>query len=236
MEVLGSSDNRAVVSGGGSGIGRAIACRLLAEGVPTAVADLRFPDDLPQGLLQVTCDVGNGPAVDALFARVHDTIGAPTILVCCAGQGIHETLTEGDPEKWRRVIDTNLLGALRLVRAFVPGMLAGGRGDVVLLSSVSARRAYPYGGVYAATKAALEVVAETLRLEVLPTVRVTTVAPGVTDTPFFEHSISGSHTVEGIGVGSISPEDVARAVLFALTQPEGVSLNEITLRPTAQPL
>lgn len=144
-------------------------------------------------------------------------------------------LTEGDPEKWRQVIDTNLLGVLRLVRAFVPGMLEQGRGDVVFLSSVSARQTYPYGGVYAATKAALEVVAATLRQEVLPTVRVTVIAPGVTDTPFFSHTISGFHTVQDIGFGALSADDVARAVLYALRQPPRVSVNELTLRPTAQP-
>ena len=226
---------KALISGGASGIGQAVTAQLAAALVSTAVADMQPAPELPDAVQFFSCDVSSGPAVDALFAQVHATLGAPDILVCCAGRGIHEKLTEGDPEKWRLVIDTNLLGVLRLVRAFVPGMLAAGHGDVVLLSSVAARQAYPYGGVYAATKAALEVVAATLRQEVLPTVRVTTIAPGVTDTPFFSNTISGFHTVSDIGFGAISADDVARAVLYALGQPPEVSVNEITIRPTAQP-
>ncbi|GAA4439892.1 hypothetical protein GCM10023188_36500 [Pontibacter saemangeumensis] len=181
------------------------------------------------------CNVASAADIDALFSGVQEKVGTPDILICSAGRGIHEKLTEGDPEKWREIIDTNLLGALRMIRAFVPGMLAAGAGDVVLISSVSAGQAYPYGGIYAATKSALEVVAETLRQEVLPIVRVTVVAPGVTDTPFFKNTISGFHTAEDIGYGAIAADDVAEAVLYALSKPPGVSVNHITLRPTAQP-
>jgi len=226
---------KAVVSGGGSGIGRALVDRLSAAGAVTAVADLHFPAELPAHAYPFTCNVASAPDIDALFAGVQAKLGTPDVLICSAGRGIHEKLTEGDPEKWRQIIETNLLGALRMIRAFVPGMLAAGTGDVVLMSSVSAGQAYPYGGVYAATKSALEVVAETLRQEVLPTLRVTVVAPGVTDTAFFRNTISGFHTAEDIGYGAISADAVADAVLYALNNPPGVSVNHITIRPTAQP-
>ncbi|WP_345161005.1 SDR family oxidoreductase [Pontibacter saemangeumensis] len=226
---------KAVVSGGGSGIGRAIVGRLSAAGAHIAVADLHLPPGLPASTHPFMCNVASAADIDALFSGVQEKVGTPDILICSAGRGIHEKLTEGDPEKWREIIDTNLLGALRMIRAFVPGMLAAGAGDVVLISSVSAGQAYPYGGIYAATKSALEVVAETLRQEVLPIVRVTVVAPGVTDTPFFKNTISGFHTAEDIGYGAIAADDVAEAVLYALSKPPGVSVNHITLRPTAQP-
>ncbi|MFT2008167.1 SDR family oxidoreductase [Pontibacter sp. 13R65] len=225
---------KAVVSGGGSGIGYAIASKLSEIGVQTAIADIQ-PVSVQPALFAYQCDVSSGPAVDELFAQVQQQLGQPDILVCCAGRGIHEKLVEGDPEKWRQIIDVNIMGALRLVRAFVPGMLASGGGHVVFLSSVAAQQAFPYGGVYAATKAALEVVAETLRQEVLPTIRVTVVAPGVTDTAFFENTVSGFHTAADIGYGALSPDNVADAVLFALQQPEGVSVNRITIRPNSQP-
>ncbi|WP_347158490.1 SDR family oxidoreductase [Pontibacter chitinilyticus] len=228
-------ERKALVSGGASGIGQAIATRLAQAEVATAVADLQVPDSLPASVCSFRCNVSAAPDVDALFAGVHQKLGTPDILVCSAGQGIHEKLTEGDPAKWQRVIETNLLGTLRLIRAFVPGMLEAGQGDVVLISSVSAGQAYTYGGVYAATKAALEVIAETLRLEVLPTVRVTVVSPGVTDTAFFKNTISGFHTAADLGYGALTPENVAAAVLFALQQPPDVSVNHVTLRPTAQP-
>lgn len=227
--------NRAVVSGGSSGIGFAIAAKLAAKGILTTIADLNTPDLLPENCSFCQCDVSNGHNVNALFTQVQEKPGLPDILICSAGRGIHEKLTEGDPEKWRQIIETNLLGALRMVRAFVPGMQQAGHGDVVFISSVAAQQAYPYGGIYAASKAALEVVAETLRLEVLPAIRVTVVAPGVTDTAFFENTVSGFHTTEDIGYGAVSADQVADAVLFALQQPPGVSVNHITVRPTGQP-
>ncbi|HEY4649883.1 MAG TPA: SDR family oxidoreductase [Pontibacter sp.] len=226
---------RALVSGGASGIGRAIAVKLQQQGVTTAVADLSLPENKPDSVYHFKSDVAAAPAMATLFSEVQEQIGPPDILVCSAGRGIHEKLTEGDPDKWQQVIEVNLLGALRMIRAFVPGMLQQGYGDVVLVSSVAAGQAYSFGGVYAATKSALEVVAETLRLEVLPAVRVTVVAPGVTDTAFFENAVSGSQTVERIGYGAIAPEVIADAVLYALQQPAAVAVNNITVRPVAQP-
>ncbi|MFD2514882.1 SDR family oxidoreductase [Pontibacter locisalis] len=225
----------AVVSGGGSGIGFAIVEKLIAAQVKTAIADLHLPENLPSNTHPFICDVAAAPAVDVLFNKVYEVIGAPNILICSAGQGIHEKLTEGDPEKWQQVINTNLMGTLRMIRAFVPGMLEKGRGDVVIISSVAAGQSFEYGGVYAATKSALNVIADTLRKEVLPKVRVTVVAPGVTDTAFFENTVSGFHTIEDIGYGAISAEAVADAVMYALDRPHEISVNQITMRPTGQP-
>lgn len=226
---------KAVVSGGGSGIGKAVAQLLQQAGAATAIADVQLPTEPDKASLAYTCDVTQPSSIDALFAQVRQQLGAPDILVCSAGLGIHERLTEGDPDKWQHVLNTNIMGTLRLVRAFAPAMLEAGSGDVVIISSVAARQPYTYGGVYAASKAALEVIAETLRLETLPKLRVTVIAPGVTDTDFFQNTLSGHQTVESIGYGAISPQEVADAVLYALQQPAGASINNITLRPRAQP-
>lgn len=225
---------KAVVSGGGAGIGRAIAEQLTQNQVTTAIADLHFPEEAPNNAFPYTCNVTDATAIDNLFSQVQQQLGTPDILVCSAGQGIHEKLTEGDPAKWQHVININLMGTLRMIRAFVPGMVEAGHGDVVLVTSVAAGQAYPYGGVYAATKSALQTIAETLRQEVLPTIRVTAIAPGVTDTSFFENTLSGYQSVESIGYGALSASQVADAVLYALRQPPGVSVNHMTLRPTAQ--
>jgi NADP-dependent 3-hydroxy acid dehydrogenase YdfG len=208
---------------------------LQQAGVMTAIADISPAPDLPASVFSFPCDITRAQDIDALYAHVMRTMGGADILISNAGQGIHEKLTEGDPEKWSKVIALNLLGALRLVRAFVPGMLTAGQGDVVFISSVAAGKAYPYGGIYAATKAALETVAETLRLEVLPTVRVTTIAPGVTDTAFFQNTVSGSRSAQDIGYGALDPDQVAQTVLYALGQPREVSVNQLTIRPTLQP-
>ncbi|MFB9863808.1 SDR family oxidoreductase [Rufibacter immobilis] len=224
----------ALVSGGASGIGKAIAEKLAAAGINVIAADVAAGTS-SNGVDHFTCDVTQPEDIDALYAHVTQTYGHPDVLVCCAGRGIHEKLTEGDPAKWQAVLDLNIMGTLRLIRAFTPGMLETGAGDVVIMSSVSAGQAYPYGGIYAASKSALNIIAETLRQETLPKLRVITIAPGVTDTHFFENTISGYNTVESIGYGALSPTEVAETVLFALQQPRHVSLNYLTLRPTPQP-
>lgn len=226
----------ALVVGGASGIGRAVAARLAVEGHATVAADLPGRGDPPDAVRFEPVDVTDGAAVDRLFDRVHDSPGDPDVVVVSAGIGVHERLDEGDPEEWRRVLEVNLLGALRIVRAFVPAMRARGSGHVAIVTSVAARGAYPYGGVYGASKAGLAMAAETLRLECLPQVRVTTVAPGVVDTPFFDRIAEAGVTPATIGWGALEPDDVASAVLFALQQPPRVAVGSITLRPAAQPL
>lgn len=231
------ADRKAIVSGGASGIGKAIAEKLCLAGIYTAIADL--PGTQAFELSEVpsffSCDITRAEDIASLFSCLSAAGNLPDILVCNAGRGIHEKLSEGDPEKWKQVLDLNVMGALRLIRAFVPAMLAAGQGDVVFISSVSAGQAYPYGGVYAASKSALTTIAETLRLEVSPSIRVSTVAPGVTQTSFLENSVSGHQTVESIGFGALSPEDVAEAVMYALSQPPEVAVNQITVRPRKQP-
>lgn len=231
---LSSTPTLAVISGGASGIGRAVAEKLTLAGVQVVVADV-VPWNGTAEIDHCLCDVTKPEDIDALYRHVTQTHGHPDVLICCAGRGIHERLTEGDPDKWQAVLDLNIMGTLRLIRAFTPAMLEHGHGDVVITSSVSAGQAYPYGGIYAASKSALNIIAETLRQETLPILRVLTVAPGVTDTRFFENTISGYNTVESIGYGALSAGEVAETVLFALQQPRHVSLNHLTIRPTPQP-
>lgn len=121
---------------------------------------------------------------------------------------------------------------------FVPWNTAerNGRGDVVFISSVAAAHAYPGGGIYSASKAAVDQLAETLRLEVQPEIRVTVIHPGVVDTPFFENMIHGEQSVESIGWGALAADDVAESVLYAITRPRGVALNNIVIRPAGQPM
>jgi NADP-dependent 3-hydroxy acid dehydrogenase YdfG len=230
------SNKKAVVTGGSSGIGLATASALSNLNVKVVSADLKEPDEGPSGIYHFNVDVSDQSQVDSLFHNTIQTIGVPDILICNAGKGIHEKLSEGDPEKWGRIVEVNLMGALRVIRAFVPGMLERGSGDVVFVSSVAANKPYAWGGVYSATKAALEAVAETLRQEVLPKVRVTTIVPGVVDSAFFRNMVGGGHDPDTIGWGALSPDDVADAVVYAVTRPKGVSLNRMVIRPSAQPM
>ncbi len=233
MDNNGSS-KLAIITGGSSGIGRAIARKLQQEGITVIVADITEPSNEDQNLIFQKCDVTSSKEIDRLYAWVHENYGTPDFLILNAGQGIQEKLTEGDPEKWQKVIDTNLMGPLRFIRSFTPDMLQRKSGNVIFISSVSANQPHPYGGIYAASKTALEVVADTLRLETLPYLSVTVISPGIVDTDFFEHQISGNSNIEEIGMGHLSAEEIADDVLYAINKKKGSSINKIVTRPTLQ--
>lgn len=224
----------ALVTGASNGIGKAIAARLAEADFNVAAADVVPFENPPRNINHYQCDVSDGKQVDELYARMNSEIGLPDVLVLNAGIGIHEMLTEGDPEKWFRVINTNLIGPLRFVRAFVPPMVQKKRGHVVFISSVAADQPYTYGGVYSATKAGLERIAETLRLETAPDISVTVVSAGVTDTNFFENQVSAGNTVESIGMGAIKAKQIAEDVFYAISRPQGTALNKIIIRPSGQ--
>lgn len=229
-----ASHRKAVVTGGSSGIGKSIVHTFAEAGFQTATGDINKAEDLP-GFFSLV-DLTDPAQIDKFCNEVTETMGAPDILVCNAGRGIHERLTEGNPDIWEQVFRLNVFSAFRLIRTFVPEMAKNKTGDVVFISSVSSLSAYTCGGIYAATKAAIDKLAETLRLEVQPSVRVTVVRPGVADTKFFDSMISGSQTPEDIGWGALKPEEVADSVLYAVTRPREVVLNDIVIRPVAQPL
>jgi NADP-dependent 3-hydroxy acid dehydrogenase YdfG len=225
----------ALVSGGGTGIGFSIARKLSYEGIETIIADIHPPQEtIPSNIHFIKCDVSNGRDIDRLYMMAKDGIGLPDILICNAGRGIHERLAEGDPEKWRVAIDVNLMGTLRCIRSFVPEMIKNKEGDVVFISSVSANQPYEYGGIYAATKSAIEVISETLRLETMPDIRVVTVAPGTTGTGFFNNMISGYQSLEEMGYQALSPDAIAELVWYAINKPKEISINKIIVRPTPQ--
>lgn len=225
---------KAVVTGGGSGIGKSIVHALQEAGFQTVTADIKAPEDLPGHFFRA--DLTRPEQIDDFCTKVVEATGMPDVLVCNAGQGIHEKLTEGNPSVWEHIFQLNVFSTLRLIRAFVPEMIKRETGDVVFISSVASRHAYAYGGIYAATKAAIDCIAETLRLEVQPAVRITVIHPGVVDTSFFDDMINGSQTPASIGWGALKPQEIADSVLFALTRPRDVMLNDIVIRPAAQPM
>jgi NADP-dependent 3-hydroxy acid dehydrogenase YdfG len=236
MSVLASSlsSTVALVTGGASGIGKAIAEKLASQNIRVVIADVLPVQHYSENIAGKLCDVTNGEDIDALFGWMKDNTGLPDVMVLSAGKGIHEQLLEGDPEKWNEVLDLNVMGVLRCIRAFVPPMKDRGFGEVVFISSVAAVKPYMYGGIYSASKAAVEMIAETLRLETLPDVRITVVAPGVVDTGFFENEVSGNKSAESIGMGSLSAEDIAEDVWYAINKKRGTGINKIITRPAGQ--
>ncbi|MBK6264973.1 SDR family oxidoreductase [Marivirga sp. S37H4] len=224
----------AVITGGSNGIGKAISSKLAAENILVVVADIVPPKEAPENVIFRQCDVTIGDEVDALYKWILSEIGAPDLLIINAGKGIHEQLIEGDPEKWFAVLNLNIMGALRFIRAFVPPMYQNKSGKVVFISSVSAMKAYTYGSVYSASKAALDMIAETLRLETLPYIKVTTIAAGITDSDFFDNQLLGNTSIEEMGMGSLSCKDVAEDVWYAINKKGTASINRLVTRPSGQ--
>lgn len=229
------SQKLAVITGASSGIGRACARQLIDDKYQVINADLATPDGVAEEPVHVKCDVSSSADIDSLYAQVNQDFGVPDVLISNAGVGVHELLSEGDPNKWETLIGTNLLGPLRLIRAFLPDMLTRKKGHIIFMSSVAARKPHPYGGIYAASKAGLEVVAETLRLEVQPHIRVSVVAPGAIDTPFFKHTLSGARSYDELQWQRVTPEDVAHHVAYLLSLPAHMNMDYSIVRPTDQP-
>lgn len=224
-----------VITGGSSGIGAAISATLSRQGYAVVNADVNSPKDASEAE-HFPCDVSSAQDVANLYQYVLSQYGIPDVLVSNAGQGIHEKIAEGDPEKWARIIDINLMGSLRLLRSFLPDMLRVRGGTVIFISSTAVKQAYPYGGIYAASKTALNVIARTLQLEVEDALRVSVISPGVVDTAFFKNMVSSGHTVEDIGWGSLSAQHVAGLISTILSLPPSVKLPEVTISPIKQPL
>lgn len=230
------ANKTAVVTGGASGIGLAISRQFSQLNILTYILDLRKPEETLKNTRFIKTDVTSPSDVKSAHQQIKQQNHTPDILVNNAGVGIHQKLSEGNPEKWSVVFETNVMGMLRFIRLFLPAMAERKSGDILFISSVSASRTYQWGGIYAASKAALETVAETLRLETQPDIRVATISPGVVDTPFFKRIINGGQTPESIGWGALSAEDIANAVLYVISQPEGVAVNNLVIRPSAQPM
>lgn len=230
---------RALVTGASSGIGAATARALAARGAEVLLLARRkqrleaLAAEL-HGAKPLVVDVRDHAAMLAALEGEHIDIA---VLNAGLALGL-EPLTDGDPEEWSIVIDTNLKGLLHGIRAVVPGMVARGGGDVVLLGSVAGRQVYPGGGVYCATKWAVRALYETLRLELVGTnVRMTTVDPGMVKTEFSDVRFRGDRErAEAVyaGVDPLTPEDVADAIAFAVTRPPHVDIGEIVLWASAQ--
>ncbi len=226
-----SEDKVFLITGASSGIGSATARAAAASGYRVVLA-ARSQDRLAQlaaelggeqRALAVTCDVTEWEQQQAMAQRALDAFGRLDVVFANAGFGAKRGFLESTPEHWRSMVLTNVYGTALTIRATLPEIKRS-RGHFVVTSSVAGRRALP-GSLYAATKFAVTAIGEGLRAELDGTgVRVTLIEPGMVDTPFFDDPVSDA----------LTPDDIARAVMYAVSQPPHVDVNELLVRPTAQ--
>lgn len=221
-----------LITGASSGIGAATARHASQAGYRLVLtarreAELRaLAGELggDQRALVLPTDVTEWEAQEAMVAGTLEAFGRIDVVFANAGFGAGRGFKKETPELWRAMVLTNVLGAAYTIRATMDA-LTETQGHLLLTSSVAGRRALE-GSLYSATKHAVTAMAESARLEFSDTgVRVTSIEPGMVDTPFFDNRPDGA----------LHPDDIARAVMYAVTQPAHVDINEILVRPVAQP-
>ena len=235
---------RGVVTGAGRGIGHGCAAELVRRGARVLLADLDgdLAAEAAAGLAGLEgeaiargADVRSWDDVEGTVAACVEAFGGIDFVVANAGIGDYSALDTGDPERWRRVLETNLLGVLHTVRAALPPMKAQRSGHIVLMASIASRWTWVGEPVYIAAKWGVVGLGWALRKEVLGDgIRVTMIEPGMVDTPLVRSTEEGRSELERFA--ALSVDDVARAVAFALAQPQDVAISELMINPVGPEL
>ncbi len=222
-----------LITGASTGIGAATARQAVEAGYRVVLA-ARSEDKLrdlaadlggDERAIAVRCDVAQWDDQEALMKAALDAFGRVDAVFANAGFGAARGFLKESPEQWREMVLTNVLGVAYTIRATMPA-LRESKGHLLITSSLAGRRALP-GSLYSATKHAATAMGEAARLDYNDTgVRVTLIEPGMVDTPFFDSPPK---------IEALQADDVARAVIYAVSQPLHVDVNEILIRPTAQP-
>jgi NADP-dependent 3-hydroxy acid dehydrogenase YdfG len=250
MEVRSLEGRVAVVTGASSGIGEAVA-EALAESGAAGVLGARRTDRLEavagriraEGGIAIhrRTDVTRREEVAALVELAASEHGPVDVLVNNAGVMPLSPVEDLRVEDWERMVDVNVKGVLYGIWAVLPGMLERGEGHIVNIGSLAGRRPFPGGTVYSATKFAVRSITAGMQLELSASsgIRITDVQPGVVATELPKHipapSVRERFESRWEERRPLQPRDVARAVLFAVSAPPHVNVNEILIRPTDQP-
>ena len=229
----------AIVTGASSGIGHATAEALAAEGVRVAAGARRVDrlGDLGEDSIGLPLDVTDPDSCSAFVTRAVKELGVLDILVNAAGLALgRDPFDDSSEDDERVVLETNVNGLIRMTRLVLPHFADGGH--VVLIGSVAGRQAYPNGALYVTSKFAVRGFSYALREDLLGRpIRITTVDPGLVETDFSRVRFRGdedqARTVYE-GVEAMKPEDIAECVLFALTRPQHVNVDELVVKALAQ--
>ncbi|MEU1349581.1 SDR family oxidoreductase [Streptomyces sp. NPDC005775] len=242
----------AVITGAASGMGNATARLLAAQGVRVALLARRAErlEELAEKItagggqaLVVVTDVTDQASVDAAAERVHAEFGPVDLVVNAAGVMLPNPVDAGRADEWQRMLDTNVTGVLRIIRAFTADLVAaaaeGRTADLVNISSIGAHVTFPNYAVYGATKAALTYLSASLRTELGPRdVRVTNIEPGLTDSELAGHvdnaELSGQLDGMFDALGGLSSDEIADLIAYTTSRARHINLRQVVVLPTRQ--
>lgn len=234
-----------LISGASSGIGAACA-KVFAQAGAKLILLARRQERLEQLARELDCethllalDVRDRLQVESALTSLPAPWSEVDILINNAGlsRGL-DKLYQGDIQDWEEMIDTNIKGLLYMTRSLLPGMVSRDRGHIINIGSIAGHQAYPGGNVYCGSKAAVRVISEGLKQDLLGTsVRVSCIDPGMVETEFSEVRFHGdTERAQKVyqGLTPLTPEDVADVVFFCATRPPHVNISEVLLVPTDQ--
>lgn len=237
------------ITGAGSGIGRACAFRFARAGYRLVLAgrrddrlaDVKSALEAAYGVGVFICklDVRHRQEVAEAVNSLPETFMKIDVLINNAGLALGlEPIQDGDFRNWDRMIDTNVKGLLYVSQAIIPFMKKYGSGHIINIGSVAGREAYPKGNVYCASKAAVDSLSKSMRMDLLPFgIKVTQIAPGAVETEFSVVRFNGDQEKADAvyrGFEPLHAEDVADAVYYSASLPPHVNINDMLLMPTAQ--
>ncbi len=231
----------ALVTGASSGIGRAMARALAAEGAKLALAArsaerleaVRAASEVEAIALPV--DLADPAAVERMVEAAQRHFGRIDILLANAGVYVPGDVVDGDPDAWERMIAVNVSSVFRAIRRVLPGMIAQGSGHIIVTSSISGHSALHWEPVYSATKHAIQTFVHGLRRQVAPHgLRVGEVSPGVVLNELWGLTDPAEIAAKADAHQGLLSEDVADAVIFMLTRPERVTIRDVVILPQNQ--
>jgi NAD(P)-dependent dehydrogenase (short-subunit alcohol dehydrogenase family) len=222
-------DRPIVVTGGASGLGAAVACRLADAGAAVTVLDRRPP---PSDVTGITVDLADGRATEEAVTRVATEAGSLWAVVTCAGVDVPGRIDEVSAEEWERIVAVNLLGTAAVVRAAVP-FLRRSHGRIVTVASTLAHRGVSDATAYCASKFGVVGFSRALTAELRGEVGVTMLTPGGMRTAFFDERDERYKPPADLEL--CDPAQVAEAVAFALTRPAGCEVRELVVTPPNEP-
>lgn len=238
----------ALITGATSGIGQATALKAAEAGFDTIITGRRadrltaLADTIRQkgvDVLPLTFDIRNAEEVQTAVGKLQGKWREISVLVNNAGLAVGVSpIQDGALDDWERMIDTNVKGLLYMTRAVAPLMIARNCGHIVNIASIAGKEVYPGGNVYCATKHAVDALSRAMRQDMLKNnIKVTNIAPGMVETEFSIVRYKGDQALADKvyqGMTPLTNEDIADTIIFAITRPAHVCLNDIVIMPTAQ--